>query len=169
MDHGQHAGFGIEQGDGDTVGDQDGQRRIEVGRDENVGRGDGILQPPGAPTALGGAHDGRPRTVHLIGEDQVVEFDAEGPGGPLPVHEHSFGVVADVEGQIQGPVGTFGHPPVSGRDRHGGAEGHRFGPVQEAHACIHLHRGVRLHRAHATQPTAPRNWELAGRTSGFDR
>ena len=52
---------------------------MEVGRDENVSRGDGILHGPGAPSPFGGAHDGPPGTVYLFGEDHVVELDAEGP------------------------------------------------------------------------------------------
>ena len=52
----------------------------------------------------GVAHDGRPRTVYLFGEDHVVELDAEGAGGPLPVDDHPLGVVADVQRQVQRPV-----------------------------------------------------------------
>ena len=81
---GQHAGLGVEQGDGDAVGDEDGQRRIQSGRDEDVGRGDGIVHPPGAPAPLGGAHDGRPGAVHLFGEDQVVRARRRRRGRPAP-------------------------------------------------------------------------------------
>jgi hypothetical protein len=95
--------------------------------------------------------------VHLFREDQVVELDAEGTGGPLPVDDHPLGVVADVQRQVQGPVGPFGHPAVPGRDRHGRAEGQRFGPVQKAHDGVGLHRSVRLHGAYASQLTAPGN------------
>ena len=61
--------------------------------------GDGIVLA-GCPGPVPGSDDGRPGTVYLLGEDQVVELDAEGRGGPPRLTITPSGVVADVQARF---------------------------------------------------------------------
>ena len=84
VDRGQHPRLGVEERHGHAVSDEDGQCRMEVGRDENVGRRNGVVHLSRSPAALDRSHNGGDRTVDLLGEDHGVEIDAEGPGSALP-------------------------------------------------------------------------------------
>lgn len=101
-----------------AVGHQDSQDHSVVRRDQGVSSGDRLIEHEGPPTTIGIRDVSYRRAVHLLAQYQISEARTEESEGAAAVLPHPFGIVANMQRQVERLEGPLGTPAIA-RRHHG--------------------------------------------------
>jgi len=99
-----------------AVGDKHRDGDAGLSHDQPIGRGDAVLEALSSRPHLGGIEHVNGVAVHLLAERERFGWQTSGLTGAPTVLDHSFGIVAHVEAEVQLRVGSLAHPTPSRSD-----------------------------------------------------